>query len=51
MKIGCIMSTSKILTGLCAIEQKIKIKNTFADIVYNVTAVKNSCKDIKKFVW
>ena len=34
-------------TGSCAIRQKIKLKNTLADIVYNVLAVKKSCKDIK----
>ena len=30
MKVSRIMSTSKNLTGLCAITQKIKIKNTFS---------------------
>ena len=44
------MSISKILIDLCAISQKIRIKNTFADIVYNVLVVKKSCKNIKKFV-
>ena len=36
MKISRIMSISKILTNLCVIRQKIRIKNTFADIAYNV---------------
>ena len=30
------MSTSKILTDLCAIKQSAKVKNSFANIVYNV---------------
>ena len=36
MKISRIMSISKILTNLCVIRQRTRIKNTFADIVYNV---------------
>ena len=51
MKISRIMSISKILTDSCAIRQKIRIKNTFADIGYNVLVVKKSYKNIKKFVW
>ena len=35
MKINRTMSISNILRNLCSIRQKIKIKNTFADIVYN----------------
>ena len=50
MKISHIMSISKILTDLCSIRQKIKIKNTFADIVYNVLAVEKFCKNIRKLV-
>ena len=34
------VSISKILTNLYSITQNIKTKNTFADIVYNVLAVK-----------
>ena len=34
------MSILKILTDLFAIRQKIKIKNTFESIVYNVLVVK-----------
>ena len=34
------MSKSKILTDLCFTKQKIKIKNTFAKVVYSVLAVK-----------
>ena len=45
MKINRIMSLWKILTDLFVIRQK-RIKNTFADIVYNVFVVKKS----KKFV-
>ena len=40
MKTSHIMCTSKILTDLCFTKQKIKIKNTFAKVVYNVLAVK-----------
>ena len=45
-----IMSISKILTDLFAIKQKIKIKNIFASIVYNVLVVGKSCKNIKILV-
>ena len=34
------MFTLKILTDLCFIEQKIKIKNSFAKVVYSVLVVK-----------
>ena len=34
------MCISKILTDLCAIKQKIKIKNTFSNVVYNILVVK-----------
>ena len=34
------MSISKILTDLCSIRQKVRTKNTFADIVYYVLVVK-----------
>ena len=40
MKTSCIMSISRILTNLCAIRQKLRIKNIFADIVYNSLVVK-----------
>ena len=43
------MSISNILKDLCAIKQKIRIKNTFASVVYNVSVVKKSCKNINKF--
>ena len=36
MKINLIMCIPKILTDLCAIKQKIKIKNIFVDVVCNV---------------
>ena len=41
MKTSLIMSISKILTDLCAIKQKIKIKNIFVNVVYSVSVVKN----------
>ena len=40
---------SKILTDLFVIRQKIRIKNTFADIAY-VLEVKRSCKNEHKKV-
>ena len=36
IKIRRIMSISKILTDLCIIKQKIKIKNTLADVLSNI---------------
>ena len=48
MKISLIMCISKILTDLCAIKQKIKIKNIFANLAYNFLVVKNFCKNTKK---
>ena len=46
MKISHIMSVSKVLTDLCVIRQKIRIKNTFSDIVYNVLAVLEEHKKV-----
>ena len=40
MMINHIMCTSKILTHLCFIKRKIKIKNGFSEVVYNVLVVK-----------
>ena len=40
MKINRIMSIPKILTDLWTIRQKVIIKSTFANIVYNVFVVK-----------
>ena len=40
MEISHIMCMSKISTDLCFTKQKIKIKNTFAKVVYSVLAVK-----------
>ena len=34
------MSISRILIDLCAIRQKIILKNTFADIIYNALIMK-----------
>ena len=39
-KINRIMCTSKILTHLCFIKQKIKIRNGFAKVVYNALVMK-----------
>ena len=40
MEINLIMCRSKILTDICAIKQKLKIKNIFVNVVYNVLVVK-----------
>ena len=40
MKISLIMCILKILTDLCTIKQKIKIKHIFANAVYSVLVVK-----------
>ena len=40
MMINHIMCTSKILTDLCLIKQKIKTKNGFVEVVYSVLVVK-----------
>ena len=40
MVINRIMCTSRILTDLCFTKQRIKTKNTFAKVVYNVLVVK-----------
>ena len=40
MMINCIMCTLKTLTDLCFPKQKIKIKNTFARVVYSVLVEK-----------
>ena len=37
------------IKDLCSIRQNIKI-NIFADIVYNVILVKESCKNIERYV-
>ena len=50
MKINRTMSISNILRNLCSIRQKIKIKNTFADIVYDFLAVKKFRKNIERYV-
>ena len=38
--INHIMCTLKILTDLCFIKQKIKIKNSFVKVVYSVLVAK-----------
>ena len=48
MKINHTMCMLKILPDLCAVKQKLKIKNIFANFVYNVLVVKHSCKNTKK---
>ena len=40
MKISLIMCISKILTDLCVIIKKIKLKNIFANVIYNVLVAK-----------
>ena len=40
MVINHITCTSKILTDLCFKKQKIKIKNTFARVIYSVLVIK-----------
>ena len=39
-----------MLIDLCTKIQKIRIRNTFADIMYNDLVVKKSWKNRKKFV-
>ena len=48
MKINLIMYILKILTDLCAIEERIRIKNKFANVAYNVLVVKKFGKNKKK---
>ena len=43
MKISLSKSISNILTDLCVMKQKIIIKNTFVNVVFNVLVVKKSC--------
>ena len=50
MKKSLIKCISKILTDLGVIKPKIKIKNIFANVVYNVLVVKKVCKNTKKMV-
>ena len=40
IRISQIMCILKILTDLCIIRQNVRLKSTFADIVYNVLLVK-----------
>ena len=44
------MFTSKILTDLCFTKQNIKIKYTFANVVYSILVVKRFWTIIKKIV-
>ena len=41
MKISLIMCILKILTDLWTIKQKLRMKNIFENVVYNVLLVKN----------
>ena len=41
MAISHTMSILKILTNLCVIQKSVKVKSTFASIVYNVLLGKN----------
>ena len=40
MKMNHIICTSKVLTDLCLVKQKVKTKNTFAKAAYNVLKIK-----------
>ena len=40
MKISLIMCISKVLTDLCAIKQRIIMKNIFENVVYSVLVLK-----------
>ena len=40
MMINHIMSTLKVLTHLCFMKQKIKLKNGFVKVVYNALVLK-----------
>ena len=51
MKIIRIMSISKILIELCAIRQKVKIKNVYADIVCSVLSLGRTSKGLFKDKW
>ena len=51
IKISLVISASKILTDLCAIKQKVTIKNTFADIAYNVLVVKKLLKKCNRYIY
>ena len=51
MKISHIMCSSKTLTDLCFTKQGIKIKNTFAKVVYSALVVKIFWTIIKKIFW
>ena len=44
------MSIWKNVTDLCATRQSVKLKKTFASIVYNVLVVKKFWQNIKRFV-
>ena len=50
MEVGHIMSISRILMDLCAIRQKIRIKNSFYRYCLQCFSSEKSCKNIKKFV-
>ena len=51
MKISHIISISKILAELCeVIRQNVGLKNTFPNIVYNISVMKSSWKNTKKIV-
>ena len=50
MKTNHVMCTFKILTDLCFTKQKIKTKNSFAEVVSSVLAVKMYWQNINKIV-
>ena len=46
-----IICTSKILTDLYLVKQKVKTKNTFAKAAYSVLVIKMYWQSIRKFFW
>ena len=50
MRINHAMSTSKTLTDLCVIRQDLRLKNTFANVAYNVLVVQIFSKNLKKLI-
>ena len=51
MKTSHVTCISKILKDLCFTKQRIKTKNAFAKVIYNVSVVKMCWQNIKKFIW
>ena len=49
MKMNHIICTSKVLTDLCLVKQKVKTKNTFAKAAYSVLRIKMYRHSIRNF--